>query len=94
MADREEVTRLGRLLGSVADQHHEATGGASDHWAEWYADRLHGSIDEFLGYGPSVERIIEWLREADRRYRSEDPGIPWPFYYAELILDSPRASAS
>lgn len=88
MAERDEVTRLGRLLGAVADQHHQATGGTSDGWAEWYAERLQGQIDDFVGFSPSVEQISGWLEEADRRHREENPDTKWPYFYAERILDS------
>ena len=88
MADRDKVTELGRLLGKVATEHHEATGGASTRWAEWYAARLHGEIDSYVGFEPSVADITEWLGSADEEYREAEPDIPWPYFYAELILDS------
>jgi hypothetical protein len=88
MADRDQVTGLGRLLGAVATQHHEETGGDGDRWAEWYADRLVGEIDSFVGFDPTVEQIVGWLRRADEKYRAEEPETRWPFFYAELILDS------
>ena len=88
MADRDKVTELGRLLGKVANEHHEATGGASPGWAEWYAARLEGEIDSYVGFEPSVADLSEGLRSADEKYRESEPGIPWPYFYAELILDS------
>lgn len=88
MADRDKVTRLGRLLGAVARAHHEATGGESARWVEWYAARLRGDIDAFVGFEPTADEIAGWLMEADERYRTENPEKPWPYYYAELILDS------
>jgi len=93
MADRDKVTELGRLLGKVATEHHEATGGASTGWAGWYASRLQGEIDSYVGFEPSVADLTEWLRSADETYRESEPGIPWPYFYAELILDTmPRDS--
>lgn len=88
MADRDKVTGLGRLLGSVAEEHHRVTGGAGEHWVEWYADHLRGVIDSFVGFEPTLAEIEEWLRLADERYRAETPETRWPFFYAELILDS------
>lgn len=87
MADPETVTRLGRLLGAVARDHHEATGGENPRWAGWYAERLQGQIDPLIGSSPEVGQIEDWLIEADRRYRSEAPEIRWPFFYATLIID-------
>lgn len=89
MADRDKVTQLGRLLGAVADKHHEAHGGGpSPGWADWYAVRLQGEIGSFVGYEPTVDEITGWLREADEKYRAEELDTPWPYFYAELILDS------
>ncbi|MGH8871207.1 MAG: hypothetical protein ACRDWS_04455 [Acidimicrobiia bacterium] len=88
MADRDKVTQLGRLLGAVARDHHEATGGESPRWAEWYAARLRGDIDSFVGFEPTADQIAGWLRQADEMYRAEKPEKPWPYFYAELILDS------
>jgi hypothetical protein len=89
MADHDRVTQLGRLLGAVARDHHEAHGGGpSPGWADWYAARLHGEIGSFVGYEPTVDEITSWLLEADEKYEAEAPQTPWPFYYAELILDS------
>lgn len=88
MADREKITGLGRLLARVAREHHEATGGAPDHWAEWYADRLQGEIDPWVGFEPTVAQIEGWLGDADERFREENPEVRWPFFYAELILVS------
>jgi hypothetical protein len=89
MADQDTITQLGRLLGAAARDHHEAHGeGPAPEWATWYAARLEGEIDAFVGFEPSVEQITGWLEEADRRYRTEEPDTRWPFFYAELILDS------
>ncbi len=88
MTDREKVTRLGRLLADVAREHHEATGGENSEWARWYAARLVGQIDSLVGFSPEMQQIREWLEEADERHRAEAPEARWPFYYAELILDS------
>ena len=89
MADQDQVTQLGRLLGAAARDHHEEHGGEpAPNWADWYANWLVGKIDAHVGFEPTVEEITEWLVEADRRYRSEEPDIKWPYFYAELILDS------
>ena len=65
MADREKITALGRLLARVAREHHDATGGAPSDWAEWYADRLRGEIDSWVGFEPPVAQIESWLQDAD-----------------------------
>lgn len=91
MADHDTVTNLGRLLGRVAEEHHEETGGTNHDWAGWYARRLQARINSFLGFEPSVEEITAWLKRADEEYRAEPREIRWPFFYAELILDSVAA---
>ena len=87
MADPDMVTRLGRLLGVVARDHHEATGGENPRWASWYASRLKGEIDPLVGFSPDVDQIEAWLIQADERHRAEAAEARWPFYYAALILD-------
>ncbi|HEU4917729.1 MAG TPA: hypothetical protein VFV13_14310 [Acidimicrobiia bacterium] len=89
MADRDTVTQLGRLLGAAARGHHEAHGAdPAPNWADWYASWLEGKLESFVGFDPTVGQITAWLQEADTRYRSEQPDIKWPYFYAELILDS------
>jgi hypothetical protein len=88
MADREKITGLARVLARVAREHHEATGGAPDRWAEWYADRLRGEIDPWVGFEPTVAQIEGWLRDVEERFREENPQVRWPSFYAELILDA------
>lgn len=88
MADRHKVTELGRLFGAVARGHHEETGGENPDWAQWYASRLQGQIDPLVGFSPTAGDIKDWLIEADQRYRAEAPEVPWPYFYAEMILDS------
>jgi hypothetical protein len=89
MADQDQIRQLGRLLGAAARDHHEAHGaGPAPQWAEWYAARIEGEIGEHVGFEPTVDQVTEWLKEADRRYRSERPDVKWPYFYAELILDS------
>jgi hypothetical protein len=89
MADQESITQLGRLLGAAARDHHEVHGGEpAPEWADWYAGWLKGKIDPFVGFEPTVDQITQWLQDADRRYRSEEPEVKWPYFYAEQILDS------
>jgi hypothetical protein len=89
MADREKITQLGRLLGAAARHHHEEHGaGPAPNWADWYADWLVGKIGSHVGFEPTVEQVTGWLEEADRRFRSEEPDTKWPYFYAQLILDS------
>ena len=88
MADQDTITQLARLLGSAASAHHEEHGAdPAPAWADWYAGWLDGKIDEYVGFEPTVEQIAAWLKDADRRYRAEEPDIKWPYFYSELILD-------
>jgi hypothetical protein len=93
MAERQKVTELGRLFGAVARSHHEETGGENPNWASWYAGRLEGQIDSLVGFSPEADQIEAWLVEADQRYRAEAPDVPWPYFYAEMILNSVAADS-
>ena len=94
MAEPEKVTKLGRLLAATARAHHDETGGANDQWAAWYAARLTGDIDSHVGFSPSVDIVEDWLTVAHERHQAEAPESRWPFYYAELILDTVGDSAT
>jgi hypothetical protein len=92
MADQEHVRDLGRLLGAAARAHHEEHGsGPAPRWAGWYAEWLEGKLTPHLGFEPDVEQIEAWLSEADERFQAEKPEKKWPYFYAELILDSATA---
>jgi hypothetical protein len=89
MADQDAIRQLGRLLGAAARDHHqEHGGGPAPNWADWYAGWLVGKIDPYVGFEPNVDQVKEWLQEADERFHSEDPDTKWPYFYAELIIDS------
>jgi hypothetical protein len=85
VADRERGLR--HLLAATAQAHHEATGGPNTKWAQWYAERLEGHIDEFVGFSPSVDEITGWLLDADRRQRAEDPDGRWTAFYARMFVE-------
>lgn len=83
---------LKELLKATARAHHEATGGTSAAWAEWYAEHLRDSIGSLIGANPSVEEIAAWLAAADIEYRAEERDVSWPRYYARFILGSASGS--
>lgn len=85
--DTERRRGLARLLAATARAHHEATGGINERWALWYAEKMAGDIDEFVGYSPAVETVEQWLIAADERYRAESPDDRWPPYYARLFIE-------
>ena len=87
MDGQQKQRGLTRLLASTARAHHEATGGVNDDWARWYADRMMGAIDEFVGFSPHVDSIHVWLIAAEDKQRTEDPDERWPPAYARYILD-------
>lgn len=95
MADQDTIRQLGRLLGAAARDHHEEHGGGpAPGWADWYAGWLVGKIDTYVGFQPTQEQITDWLKEADERFHSEQPETKWPYFYAELILDSLAPAAN
>lgn len=89
MADDDQIEALRALLAETAHAHHEATGGVNPQWAEWYADYLHGKIDEYVGFSPDVDTIASWLTAADERHQAEEPDTKyWPTLYARYILEN------
>lgn len=87
MDDKQKEHGLARLLADTARAHHEATGGVNADWARWYAERMTGDIDEFVGYSPPVETVEQWLIAADEQYRAEEREERWPPYYARLFIE-------
>ena len=83
----EEHRRLTRLLAATARAHHEATGGVNHDWADWYAKRLLGEIDDYVGFSPDAATIAGWLAAADARQKAADPDGRWPPFYARYILE-------
>jgi len=83
-----KVTRLSELLSAAAHAHHDATGGPDHDWANWYARFLEHEMEPSLGIDPSVDDMASLLRIAADKHRDETDHLPWPSYYAELILET------
>ena len=92
MIDESGQHGLSRLLLSTARAHHDAFGDAEHDWARWYAEQMHGAVDRFVGFSPSVETIAGWLRAADSEHRAADPGGRWPAFYARYIVEERAGS--
>ena len=85
MADHEGRDELVGLLVGAANAHHEATGGDSDDWANWYADHLIHDVNRLLGTHLKVRQLESWLASADDRYRSQPQDVSWPKAYASWL---------
>ena len=87
MADSELFTSVAGLMVDTARAHHAATGGINAQWAQWYAERMVGDLNELTGTGLEADELAAWLTEADQRYRSEDQPRSWPKMYATWLLN-------
>ena len=92
----EEGTRhreLRHLFGAAARAHHAVYGGPNPGWPRWYAEWMYGELLKILEWDPSVDTVVEWLIEADRKYTEEEPEGSWPSHYADWFLDWDAAAA-
>ena len=72
---------------ATARAHHEATGGINPGWADWYAERLVADVNQITGSELSPGELSDWLRDADRRFREDEPDVSWPKAYAAWFID-------
>jgi hypothetical protein len=86
MSESETFDEIVHHLVSTAQAHHEATGGVNPAWAQWYAERLVGDLNEVLGSEMDVDGLADWLTEADRRYQEEPQDHSWPKAYAAWLI--------
>jgi hypothetical protein len=80
----QEVTNIMRAAGRA---HHEAVGGPSPTWADWYANQMVGSLGPAVGLDPTVSEVSSWLVECDEQHRLNAPEEKWPAWYAGYLLD-------
>ena len=90
MADT--AARIGDLLQEASETHHRVfriTEGADADWASWYADWLISlsELPSVLGNKPVRSELVYLLVSLDKEYAAQDPGEPWPSYYARRIIE-------
>lgn len=89
MAEQTRIDDIAELLVQAAHSHHEAflaTDGVDPEWPLWYAEFLHGRIDEFLQARPTRSKLVQCLLNAEDAHGSSGANTPWPVFYAGYLL--------
>lgn len=86
MSDSNLLDAVADRLVTTAGAHHEATGGANQQWARWYAEHLIDDLNETLQSDMEIDELERWLADADRRYREEPQAGSWPKIYAGWLI--------
>ena len=81
------------LLRESGPAHHQAyieTDGDDPDWPIWYAGFLQDRLNALLGTELTKTQLIVLVVELDQMYRSENPTVDWPTFYAEQLLERYR----
>ncbi len=86
----DQTTRIAALLHEAGETHHlvyRIVDGDDPDWASWYADWLVklSELSEILGTTPVRSELVWLLVGLDKGYTEENPGSPWPDWYAERV---------
>jgi hypothetical protein len=84
--------RVAALLHEAGETHHlvyRIVDGDDPDWASWYADWLLklSELPEILGTSPVRSELVWTLVGLDKDYTAANPDVPWPRWYAELIIE-------
>ena len=87
-----QTPTIADLLHEAGETHHQVfriTDGADDDWASWYADWLvaHSELPTLLGVTPVRSELVYMLVAFDKEYTRDEPGEPWPDYYAARLTE-------
>jgi len=93
-----QTPTIADLLHEAGETHHQVfriTDGADDDWASWYADWLvaHSELPTLLGIAPVRSELVYVLVALDKDYTRDEPGEPWPDYYAARLTEHFRDGA-
>jgi hypothetical protein len=88
----DQSARVAALLHEVGETHHvvyRIVDGDDPDWASWYAQWLLdlSELPEILGTTPVRSELVWVLVSLDKEYTSTSPGLPWPQWYAERIVE-------
>jgi hypothetical protein len=83
---------IAALLHEAGETHHlvyRIVDGDDPDWASWYADWLIelSELPEILGARPVRSELVWLLVTLDKEYVSANPGVEWPQWYAERIVE-------
>ena len=84
--------QIAALLHEAGETHHQVyriVDGADDDWASWYAEWLVNlsELPELLGTRPVRSQLVFMLVRLDKEYTEQEPGGPWPEYYAARLVE-------
>ena len=88
---RHTAARLGQLLRSAAEDHHQAfasVGGADPNWATFYAGHLiEDGVHTGADTGSAQADLAAMLTTFDAEYRAQPRHESWDRYYARKLVD-------
>ena len=88
----EQATQIAALLHEAGETHHlvyRIVDGDDPDWASWYADWLINlsELPQLLGTTPVRSELVWLLVTLDKEYTKASPGLDWPQWYAERIVE-------
>jgi hypothetical protein len=88
----EQATQIAALLHEAGETHHlvyRIVDGDDPDWASWYADWLINlsELPQVLGTTPVRSELVWLLVTLDKEYAEASPGLDWPDWYAERIIE-------
>ena len=88
----DRCTRIAALLHEAGETHHTVyriVDGDDPDWASWYADWLTNlsELPQILGTTPVRSELVWLLVTLDKEYAETSPGLNWPQWYAERIVE-------
>lgn len=83
-------SELESLLRDAARAHHLAfldTGGEHPEWAMWYAENLHGPLEQALDVETTRSELVYLLVKLSKEHPERAPEADWTSYYAAELLE-------
>jgi hypothetical protein len=92
MVMNDQSSQIAALLHEAGETHHlvyRIVDGDDPDWASWYADWLINlsELPQILGATPVRSELVWLLVTLDKEYTKANPGVPWPQWYAERIVE-------
>jgi hypothetical protein len=88
----DEPVRIAALLHEAGETHHvvyRIVDGDDPDWASWYAQWLLdlSELPQILETTPVRSELVWMLVSLDKEYTTSNPGVRWPQWYAERIVE-------
>jgi hypothetical protein len=93
----DQAKRIAALLHEAGETHHlvyRIVDGDDPDWASWYADWLINlsELPEILGARPVRSELVWLLVTLDKEFSAASPGVDWPQWYAQRVVERLGAS--